>query len=516
MRSVMRAHSLQLLFRPRASEGLHPLVPAGLVSALGLGMLFGALGIGAAAISSMVVAAGLLCLLLWLRQDAIVAVGIVVLSIMVDYYLRPHLAYFPFTATMLALILLGVMLMRGKRGGSTASPWILAQWGLLLLLAAPAILRSDSLAEGIGYYALVFVNAWIMFYVGRRMARDMAHVRRFLKALAAFGTFIAAHTIIVAKTGAFLLGTVNIGKYLADRTDFTLPGSQASRAGSFLYNPDSNGTFLAIMVIIAISLVIGSSSAGAKALFICETGALLVALLFTYSTAAWIGLAVGLLVFVALAGRASYRLYLLAIAAIAGGGMLTVFTSPIDLLLSHATTTNELWLRVAAWQTALNTIRAHFWTGIGLGTTNNYLNQTATFLAPVRYTSRLAPETHPHNSYLEIAAMAGVPVLILFASIGVQALLRALRTCWQASGGERALLSGAIGAIAVASVNSLASNGWTLPPLVVVDWLILGVVASPLLAGSLASSPREDDALVAPLEQTAPVLGAMLGRGTPR
>jgi len=48
----------------------------------------------------------------------------------------------------------------------------------------------------------------------------------------------------------------------------------------------------------------------------------------------------------------------------------------------------------------------------------------------------------------------------------------------------RPLLGGGIASIITLSINSWSINGWTLPALSMIGWLILGVVASPLLRKS--------------------------------
>jgi hypothetical protein len=51
----------------------------------------------------------------------------------------------------------------------------------------------------------------------------------------------------------------------------------------------------------------------------------------------------------------------------------------------------------------------------------------------------------------------------------------------------RTLISGGIAAVVALSVNSFSINGWTLPPLAAVGWVILGAISSPLLSKSLLS-----------------------------
>ncbi|MGH2480066.1 MAG: hypothetical protein ACRDHW_10465, partial [Ktedonobacteraceae bacterium] len=100
--------------------------------------------------------------------------------------------------------------------------------------------------------------------------------------------------------------------------------------------------------------------------------------------------------------------------------------------------------------------------------------------------------SHPHNSYLEIAAMGGLPVLILFLALLLAALWWTWRNWVQAEAQIRLLLAGGIAMVIALSLNSLGSNSWTLAPLATFGWLILGVVSSPLLTSKpLPSKPLQ-------------------------
>src|SRR5204862_191665 len=95
--------------------------------------------------------------------------------------------------------------------------------------------------------------------------------------------------------------------------------------------------------------------------------------------------------------------------------------------------------------------------------------------------------SHPHNSYIEIGAKAGLPVLAVFIALVSFALWQALGNRALLNAETQLLLSGGIAAIIALSVNSFSINAWTLPPLAAVGWIILGVISSPLLTKSLMS-----------------------------
>ena len=107
----------------------------------------------------------------------------------------------------------------------------------------------------------------------------------------------------------------------------------------------------------------------------------------------------------------------------------------------------------------------------------NYLQRSAAYGVQAKY----IPLAHPHNSYLELAAMAGLPTLFVFLALLLFALWKSWRNWIQVDARTRCLLGGGIASIVALSVNSMSINGWTLPPLAAIGWLVLGAISSPLL-----------------------------------
>jgi O-antigen ligase len=118
-------------------------------------------------------------------------------------------------------------------------------------------------------------------------------------------------------------------------------------------------------------------------------------------------------------------------------------------------------------------------TGIGVSRTA-YLQ----IAEPFRVQAQSLALNNPHNSYLELAAMGGIPVILVFLSLLVYALWKALGNWIQVDRRARPLLGAGIAAIITLSLNSLSFGAWTFPPLAVPGWLILGVISSPLLIKS--------------------------------
>lgn len=88
--------------------------------------------------------------------------------------------------------------------------------------------------------------------------------------------------------------------------------------------------------------------------------------------------------------------------------------------------------------------------------------------------------------------MGGLPVFIIFMALMLFALCLAMRNWRLVDVRTRSLLGGGIAAVIALSINSVSINGWTLPPLAAIGWLILGVISSPLLAKSLSSEVTQE------------------------
>src|SRR6202040_4220119 len=117
-------------------------------------------------------------------------------------------------------------------------------------------------------------------------------------------------------------------------------------------------------------------------------------------------------ILVILAGGTRYRVLfsgLLGMAALIG---MLFFRSQINLQLQHASAPNELSLRAGAWQTGINVMHAFPLTGVGLSLTG-YIQR----VEPYRALAQYIPLSHPHNSYIELGAMAGLPVLAIFLAL---------------------------------------------------------------------------------------------------
>jgi O-antigen ligase len=455
------------------------------------GLLLGALaGLCGAGISGFLeelpVQLGLLALtLLWvfaLDDDVFMAAALILVHIVFDWYqLITMPKGFPWISLLLALLLTARV---GWRERQQLQQWVfsartdLVLWGLLLGLGALAIPRSLNVKDAVIYWLNVLATAVVFWVLGRLVVADLAQLRALLGWLSLLATLIALHTVLEGLTGVILLSTPHLRSYLAANGQFILDVGGAKRAGSLLLNPDSDGAYLACMAFLPAGLLVTAPGRWGKVLHGAQIAVILVALLYTYSTAAWLATAVGAVLFVLLAGRMRVRLAFAGAAVLLIAGALVVFRHLISLLLKHATGPQNLTLRRGAWQTALRIIAAHPLTGIGLGIGQPYITRDA----PYRSSMEFIPVDHPHNVFLELAALAGLPVLVVFVGLLARVFVAAFRLYWAAAWAERPLLAGVLASLGALTIHGLADSTWTLPALVPLVWLLAGAISSPRLA----------------------------------
>lgn len=418
------------------------------------------------------------------RQDALLASICIAVGVLVDWY---HLIPWPLgiPVSFAGLIGLGMIGYRWFTQ-SPEHPWVWPPstwlWLLLIVLASPAVLPGVDLTESFDYYVYVVVIALLMYALGVLLARDMSHVRRLLNLLAGFGAAIGIHTIIEAYTGLFIVKTDFANDYLIANANFTIYGTETARAGSFLLNPDQNGVFLATVAILPVGLLLASRSRLARTVYGIEAAAIVVALLATYSTGAIFAFLGGLVVLLILAGNKRALFLVAGVLGAMAGVLSLLFPQAAALLLQHATSMSEFAQRSGIWLTALRIIAAHPLTGIGLGRTT-YFERSAVYQVTLQHGAL----TQAHNSYLELASQAGIPVLLVFLALLGSVLWRAFQNFRRAEQQHRPLPGSILGAATALSINSFLTAGWTLRPVEWMVWLLLGAASSPLLARSLAA-----------------------------
>ncbi|GHO84842.1 O-antigen ligase family protein [Dictyobacter formicarum] len=410
-----------------------------------------------------------------LRLDALMVVLLVALHLYLDWYLGFHLVV-PILAIVFLLL---CYLLR-----SAQHPWTrprgVGLWSIFLVLTLYPAFRGGSLMlyDAASFYPSDILGALLMYWLGLLVGHDVASLRRFFQLFTLLAVLLALHTLFQSMTGTILFASSRVDDFLS-RTDvayYQLLDSDTHRAGSFFIDPNWNGAFFAMLAFLPLGLLVTSRRWWQKLCWALALSLLVLALMCTYSTGSWLAFLFGLGVFLYLVGHTRYRLSILLIAACSLVSLAWFFPGQLALQLRHAGADNELSLRVAAWHTALRVIQAYPWLGVGLGH-QAYLITSNAYRVPEQFVLL----SHPHDSYLEWASMAGLPVLAVFMLLLLNAFGQSWNNWRRAALDERPLLGAGIAASMTLSINSISINGWTHFALAPMGWLVLGAVASPLL-----------------------------------
>jgi O-antigen ligase len=433
----------------------------------------GVLGMLSPTIVVVIVGALFMTVLIAFRQDELVATVAIAIHLCVDWYLAQ---------AGVALVMVLVLLVIFFLARSDLHPWVEPRafwlWALFLILAIfPAIQGALTRHDALIYYPNIVFGALIMYWLGAVIGRNTESVRRLFQFLTLFAVLIAIHTILQTVSDRFLFGTPSNDSYIASTSNRTLDvGYAVPRSGSYFIDPNWNAAFLATVFFLPLGLFVETPSFLKKALYLAAMLIILPALLFTYSNGAWIAAGCGIVAFIIFVGRTLYRIQLSVFIVIAVAVLFVVFPAQIALQLQHGAQSND---RIGAWLTALHVIYTFPLTGVGLGH-QAYLLRAE----PYRSLMQELPLDHPHNSYLEWGAMAGLPVVLIFVALLGHAFWLAVRNWKHADVKARCLLGAGLSAIVTLSINSWGIDGWTFPALAATGWIILGCISSPLLAKS--------------------------------
>src|SRR6266496_1149453 len=131
---------------------------------------------------------------LLLRQDELTVMLIVFVHVVVDSYLG-------YDVYQIALIISLLLLFACYVGQSTDHPWtmprLLVLWVLFFVLNIYPTINggSFSLTNSIAFYLNLVLSAFIMFWLGNIIAKDISAVRRVFQWLSILAALFALHTI---------------------------------------------------------------------------------------------------------------------------------------------------------------------------------------------------------------------------------------------------------------------------------------------------------------------------------
>jgi O-antigen ligase/tetratricopeptide (TPR) repeat protein len=341
------------------------------------------------------------------------------------------------------------------------------------------------------WYVGLYIGMW---YVLTDCLSNGGLIRRTL----VDGLLIGGFVVLIF---GYLQTYVFLSMQLRGGLPLTLP-----RPVSTLGNANALGNFLVVLIPFALTACVSARAAFVKVLMGLYTLLALVLLFLSFSRGAWLGTAVGLVVWGVLwlaghdlLGRHQLKTWwarkatLVRVGVVAGAlaGLVVAALAGVIFVRSLNETGRTTDLRTYIWEAAFSTFRQKPLTGYGLYTFGRNL---------VLYNSMPPenPHSHAHDAPLHIAAELGLVGLAALL-ITLIVIFRAARRNWrEADARGRSMLTAAAGAVTAFAVHQLLDVPAMMPAIALCGLLALALLLTPFKPVPIQASWRRN-ALVAAL-----------------
>jgi putative inorganic carbon (HCO3(-)) transporter len=346
-----------------------------------------------------------------------------------------------------------------SRGVGSAPAYLLGPAALVFLLMALLSVAWNG-AHADSYLTIVRYTSYILLaFVVSIVTQDSSFRRLILWALAlscAVTTLFAFWQFL--HPPPFTPGMIDLGEEIKTRV-----------VGTF-YNANFYAEYLLLMAGVVLALVL-TEKGWARLIAIAIGGVGVAAFFLTYTRGSWVGLAVGLVVFIVLTD-----VRYLALLAVGGIAVVVAVPGVLARLTASEANDSSAGFRLALWKVAGEAIRRHPALGVGIGD----------FLAIYREVVTTRPDLYvgylgfgAHNAYFalsaEIGVIGGLAFLVLTVGYATRGLFVATRAGISREVKYTALgLSvGLVGFVA----NTFTSNTFQHPQPALFFWLLSGIVA---------------------------------------
>ena len=256
---------------------------------------------------------------------------------------------------------------------------------------------------------------------------------------------------------------------VASQQDLTLNYGMPGRVYSFFDNPNNFAELLAMFLPLNLALLVSARTWRGRLWSLVSLALGVAAIGFTYGRASWIGLALAILVFLALE---NWRL----VPAMLVLGLCAVPFLP-ETIYNRILTIGNMKDSSTAYRfyifDATFTLLKDFWyRGVGLG--SDVLRQMFTGYPAMPDGSF---PIHTHNNYLQMWCETGIVGLLAYLSVILYGLKRGVKAFYEGTNREvRHILAAAVGAFCGIHVISLAEYTWFYPRNMFVYWFLFGLI----------------------------------------
>ena len=279
--------------------------------------------------------------------------------------------------------------------------------------------------------------------------------------------------VAVGLTAAALYGCYQgyIGvEVVASQQDLTLNKDMPGRIYSFFDNPNNFAEVLAMFIPLVGALTLNAKGWRGRLGGLVCLGASVAAIGMTYSRSSWLGLALAVVVFLALM---DWR-FLPAMVVL---GVCAIPFLPKSILNRILTIGNmkdsSARYRIAIYEDTARLLKDYGVTGVGLG--SDILTRTFKGYPPM-FDGNFP--IHTHNNYLQMWAEVGIFGLLAYAGLILGQIKESLRAFRKADKSLKRILAAALGGLVGLLAIGLVEYTWFYPRNMFLFWLLFAVVAS--------------------------------------
>ena len=257
---------------------------------------------------------------------------------------------------------------------------------------------------------------------------------------------------------------------VASQQDMTVNAGMPGRVYSFFDNPNNFAEQLVMLLPLDLAIFLNSRWRG-KLLSLLSLCVGVAAIGLTYGRSCWIGLALAVLVFLALTDWRWVPVVILAGIAAVPFLPETIYNRILTITNTQDSSTQY---RFEIYSTTSNLMRDHWVRGIGLGTD---VMQEVFQTYPTNFDGTYP--VHTHNNYLQMWAETGIWGVLSFLALLLHQLKSGLKA-FRAALDKRTkrLLAAALGAFCGILVVSVAEYTWFYPRNMFTYWFLFGVIAA--------------------------------------
>ena len=257
---------------------------------------------------------------------------------------------------------------------------------------------------------------------------------------------------------------------VASQQDMTVNAGMPGRVYSFFDNPNNFAEQLVMLLPLDLAIFLNSRWRG-KLLSLLSLCVGVAAIGLTYGRSCWIGLALAVLVFLALTDWRWVPVVILAGIAAVPFLPETIYNRILTITNTQDSSTQY---RFEIYSTTSNLMRDHWVKGIGLGTD---VMQEVFQTYPTNFDGTYP--VHTHNNYLQMWAETGIWGVLSFLALLLHQFKSGLKA-FRAALDKRTkrLLAAALGAFCGILVVSVAEYTWFYPRNMFTYWFLFGVIAA--------------------------------------